>query len=781
MKFVALVSGGKDSFYSILQAQKYNHELICCAHLTPPQNVLESNSFMYQSAASNVVPFIVKECIGVPLFVAECGGKSKNTSLVYNCDNEDEVEDLFQLLQKVKESYPDIEGVCSGAILSNYQRVRVENVCSRLNLTPLSYLWRIGSQQQLLESMLSDGVDAVLVKTAAPGLHPRKHLNRSLSSLYGYFEKLKDKFDFHMCGEGGEYETLMLDCPLYKKKLVLDDVDIVYPDDNEDGDLYEGVVGLLRIHSFHAEEKEQSIMEISSPVRIPSISNSNVQLTEYIHEQNLPIYLPKTKCLPGGLFHISELLAPNPDSSVLDQTQQIFNILQFTLQYYNCSALDVVFVHVYLSHIDDFAQINLSYSHFFGKTLPPSRSCVSVGENVLPGKRSIMMDICVQNHSGNYMRQKSNVEQNPLRNVLHVQGLSHWAPICVGPYSQANTIRGCMIMLAGQIGLLPSTMTLPSPDWEIQLNQCWKNTASVLDSFQNELNDCLGVLIYLSNDIVCKDHLWKKAHDITNDALQTNGGIVPGFVDERKKFVDYGGYEDEETYHELEKDKIMHIEMHNVPVTIVLISQMPKKSLAEIEIVCGTKKAISNIGIQTLSLEPIIIQQSSTIPYGNARVMWNCGYENTKTNANQIVSDIQISANVRYIPRCCAMAWISAGQLTQSSSQLYDLENVISEMMYQIIACAEVAGMNKDHVLHIRFYYVARKEKKCDDGIELRKILNAEIRSWFGNRGQKQNVPAFSVIPVHDLESGLFAAQVMINDLIHAETEMWINFGRESD
>lgn len=51
----------------------------------------------------------------------------------------------------------------SGAILSNYQRTRVENVCGRLGLTSLAYLWR-RPQSPLLAEMVDAGLDAVLVK-----------------------------------------------------------------------------------------------------------------------------------------------------------------------------------------------------------------------------------------------------------------------------------------------------------------------------------------------------------------------------------------------------------------------------------------------------------------------------------------------------------------------------------------------------------------------------------------------------------------------------------------
>lgn len=55
------------------------------------------------------------------------------------------------------------EAVAVGAILSDYQRVRVENVCSRLNLVSLAYLWR-RDQTELLQEMIDCHVHAILIK-----------------------------------------------------------------------------------------------------------------------------------------------------------------------------------------------------------------------------------------------------------------------------------------------------------------------------------------------------------------------------------------------------------------------------------------------------------------------------------------------------------------------------------------------------------------------------------------------------------------------------------------
>ena len=53
-----------------------------------------------------------------------------NTNSVYTVTENDEVEDLYNLLRdiQVQKGEAFFTAVCSGAILSDYQRVRVENV-----------------------------------------------------------------------------------------------------------------------------------------------------------------------------------------------------------------------------------------------------------------------------------------------------------------------------------------------------------------------------------------------------------------------------------------------------------------------------------------------------------------------------------------------------------------------------------------------------------------------------------------------------------------------------
>ena len=114
MKFVALLSGGKDSVYNLMECIAMGHELVCVANLHPPKSEdgkNELDSMMYQSVGVEVVPLIA-QCLGVPVITQEIKGKSLNQDLYYakkedeeakegEQEDIDEVEDLFNLLTAV--------------------------------------------------------------------------------------------------------------------------------------------------------------------------------------------------------------------------------------------------------------------------------------------------------------------------------------------------------------------------------------------------------------------------------------------------------------------------------------------------------------------------------------------------------------------------------------------------------------------------------------------------------------------------------------------------------
>lgn len=126
----------------------------------------------------------------------------------------------FNLTSSKFQENIEIDGVCCGCILSDYQRIRCENVCTRLNLKCFSYLYR-RDQAELLQEMADSKLDAILIKVACLGLNCADHLGKSISEVQGHLMTLYDKFGCNVCGEGGEYETFTLDCPLFKKRIVM--------------------------------------------------------------------------------------------------------------------------------------------------------------------------------------------------------------------------------------------------------------------------------------------------------------------------------------------------------------------------------------------------------------------------------------------------------------------------------------------------------------------------------------------------------------------------------
>lgn len=92
--------------------------------------------------------------------------------------------------------------------------------CMRLNLVPLAYLWR-RDQTELLQEMIDCQVHSILIKVASLGLVPDRHLGKSLRDLQPHLEKMKEKYGLNVCGEGGEYETFTLNCPLFKQQIFM--------------------------------------------------------------------------------------------------------------------------------------------------------------------------------------------------------------------------------------------------------------------------------------------------------------------------------------------------------------------------------------------------------------------------------------------------------------------------------------------------------------------------------------------------------------------------------
>ncbi|XP_071706176.1 diphthine--ammonia ligase-like [Rutidosis leptorrhynchoides] len=499
MKVVGLVSGGKDSCFAMMKCLQYGHEVVALANLLPANDsVDELDSYMYQTVGHQIVVSYAN-CMGVPLFRRRIQGSTRRHDLSYNTTIGDEVEDMFILLKEVKKQLPSINAVSSGAIASDYQRLRVENVCSRLGLVSLAYLWKL-DQSLLLQQMIENGIVAITVKVAAIGLDPSKHLGKEMSELWPHLLKLNELYGSNVCGEGGEYETLTLDCPLFKyARIVLDDFQLVLHDSNSIAP-----VGILHPVSFHCEDKPTSRNTTNGfyHENLGSVIEVQNESLEIVKEDTCPssdlvFNLPEleklkpciSKTQKDNTFTLSCWLQdPNQTSVDLQEDMKIVLLkIESELNEHGFSWENVVYIHLYISDMNIFAIANETYVNFITQEKcrfgVPSRSTIELPLSQV-GLGKAYVEVLVANDQS--------------KKVLHVQSISSWAPSCIGPYSQA-TLHKEILYMAGQLGLDPPTMSLIIGGPTAELEQALVNSEAIANSFNCSIStSAILFVIYCS-------------------------------------------------------------------------------------------------------------------------------------------------------------------------------------------------------------------------------------------------------------------------------------------
>ncbi|XP_055027788.2 diphthine--ammonia ligase isoform X1 [Misgurnus anguillicaudatus] len=529
MRVVALISGGKDSCYNMMQCVSAGHSIVALANLMPQKHAVsdELDSYMYQTVGYQAID-LYAEAMDLPLYRRTIEGSSLDTGREYSPTDGDEVEDLYHLLNLVKEK-EKIEGVSVGAILSDYQRVRVEDVCARLHLQSLAYLWH-RDQSELLSEMICSGINALLIKVAAFGLDPEKHLGKSLAQMESYLQELSQKYGVHICGEGGEYETFTTDCPLFKKKIVIDSMETII----HSADAF-APVGYLRFTHMHTEVKHED--PDSRPMALSRCSCLNTidgikEELEYSGgcSDDLEEFSSNTvSCCHDELERQASISSRSSmgyqwitgltgrHADVHSQTRHVFTLLESELEERGLLLNHVVLVHLYVSDMKNFSQINSVYCSFF-KHKPPARVCVQVP---LPLHQLLRVDVLLHHCEDD--------ERLLQRERLHVQSLSHWAPANIGPYSQAVQLDE-VVFCAGQIALVPCTMQLVSGSVDLQALLCFSHMEKVLCAVKSTLtlNHVMQAHIYVTQRkyIPTVTAAWsRKLHNVQSDREEITAPI----------------------------------------------------------------------------------------------------------------------------------------------------------------------------------------------------------------------------------------------------------------
>ena len=197
MNVAALVSGGKDSVLALWCAQQHGWNV---THVVTVRS-RAPDSYMFHVPNVDLAPLIA-EAVGAPFIRVDTAGHK-----------EAEVADLERALGELP-----IDGFVSGALASEYQRTRLEGVGHRLGVKSFAPLWH-KTPEQILRTVTAPGWDVRFAAVAAEGLGER-WLGRKLDpAAADELMALRARLGVHPAGEGGEYETLVLDAPCYQKRI----------------------------------------------------------------------------------------------------------------------------------------------------------------------------------------------------------------------------------------------------------------------------------------------------------------------------------------------------------------------------------------------------------------------------------------------------------------------------------------------------------------------------------------------------------------------------------
>ncbi|MBM2852670.1 MAG: diphthine--ammonia ligase [Candidatus Nitrosotenuis sp.] len=211
MNLAALFSGGKDSAFSIYEAQNHGHTVKCLV------TILANSEDSHLLHHPNIrLASLQAKSMKIPQIVIEA--KSNDTTT--------ELENLKEALAVAKKDY-QIEGILHGGILSEFQKTKFESVAKDLGLQVVSPLWQ-KNQTQYMQILLDSGFEFIITSVSTDGLDKswlgKKITKDDLTKL----EQLSEKHKFNLSFEGGEAETFVVNCPLFSNPIEIQDSSIFW-------------------------------------------------------------------------------------------------------------------------------------------------------------------------------------------------------------------------------------------------------------------------------------------------------------------------------------------------------------------------------------------------------------------------------------------------------------------------------------------------------------------------------------------------------------------------
>ncbi|MCI4372877.1 MAG: diphthine--ammonia ligase [Thermoplasmata archaeon] len=201
MTVSALVSGGKDSIYAAYLAETQGWPVDELVVLRPE----DPDSMMFHTPNLDMVELQAKSW-----------GKRFRSVPVSGRDEADELASLTRALGNGP------GWIVAGAIESSYQWSRLLRVGGEVGRPVFTPLWR-KDPGRVVRAEIDAGLDIRFVHLAAESLSPDLLGRRlDLPTLRELERPNRPGPRVHVAGEGGEYETLVVDAPFFRERIDID-------------------------------------------------------------------------------------------------------------------------------------------------------------------------------------------------------------------------------------------------------------------------------------------------------------------------------------------------------------------------------------------------------------------------------------------------------------------------------------------------------------------------------------------------------------------------------
>ncbi|MDA4129338.1 MAG: diphthine--ammonia ligase [Thaumarchaeota archaeon] len=226
-----LFSGGKDSTYTIAKLRDAGFSISCLI------TMLSENTSSYMLHTPNIrLTELASQALQIPIVYGNTKGAK-----------EEELEEIKEVVLEAKQKY-GLEALASGGIASKYQKDRLSLIAEKTGLDSVNPLWGI-DQKKYVSQIVNEGYRFIITSVSAAGLD-EEWLGREID--HQSVKKLiciSEKFGFNASLEGGEGETLVVDCPIYihtRLKIVSAEK------------IWDGYRGLLKIEKAELVPKEET-------------------------------------------------------------------------------------------------------------------------------------------------------------------------------------------------------------------------------------------------------------------------------------------------------------------------------------------------------------------------------------------------------------------------------------------------------------------------------------------------------------------------------------------